>query len=165
MQVLIVHCHPEPCSFNAALTEVAKNKFEALGNTVEVSDLHLQKFDPVESARHYKNRVDTKTFAPLSEQRHAYRSNTIPDDVKLEIERLERCDLVVFQFPIWWHSVPAILKGWQDRVFLSGGLYTSQMRYNQGYFRGKRAMSVATSSAVDLLVLSTSSVAAVLSVT
>ncbi|MBJ3763115.1 NAD(P)H-dependent oxidoreductase [Maribius pontilimi] len=54
---------------------------------------------------------------------------------------------VELQFPLWWHGPPAILKGWMDRVFVSGGLYTSRMRYGTGYFRGRRAIVSVTTGA------------------
>ncbi len=147
MHVLFVHCHPEPTSFNAALTKAGVNACRSEGNTVTVSDLYVQGFDPVEKAEHYRNRENAETFSPLGEQRHAYNTQSLPDDVKQEITRLERADLVVFQFPIWWHSTPAMIKGWMDRVFISGGLYTSKMRYDRGYFRGKRAICSVTTGA------------------
>jgi NAD(P)H dehydrogenase (quinone) len=54
---------------------------------------------------------------------------------------------VIFQFPLWWHAQPAILKGWFDRVLVYGGLYSGSRRYNRGHFRGKKAMlSVTTGS-------------------
>lgn len=60
---------------------------------------------------------------------------------------MQWADLVIFQFPLWWHAQPAILKGWFDRVLVYGGLYSGAMRYNRGYFRGKRAIcSVTTGS-------------------
>lgn len=150
MNVLFVLAHPEPGSFNGRLVDIARAHFEAAGHHVRVSDLYAQGFDPVESAAHYPDRINPEMFAPLAEQRHAYKSGTLPADVAAEIEKLQWADLVIFQFPIWWHSVPAILKGWMDRVFVSGGLYTSKMRYDQGYFRGKRALCSITSGAPDL---------------
>lgn len=57
---------------------------------------------------------------------------------------VEWAELVVFQFPLWWHAQPAMLKSWFDRVFVSGGLYTSKMRYNRGYFSGKWAICSVT---------------------
>jgi len=150
MHALIVHCHPEPRSFNATLTETAAATLRGHGHTVEISDLYAEKFDPVEAARHYPERADHACFAPLAEQRHAFRGGTLAADVQREIARLERADLVVLQFPLWWHAQPAMLKGWFDRVFVSGGLYTSTMRYDQGYFRGKRAIvSVTTGAPAD----------------
>ncbi|QUJ68990.1 NAD(P)H-dependent oxidoreductase [Photobacterium sp. GJ3] len=147
MKILIVHCHPEPTSFNASLTTTAIRALENAGHQVDVSDLYRENFDPVEKAVHYSNRAEQGRFDILSEQRHAYRTQTLPADVQREIERLERCDLLILQFPLWWHQQPAMLKGWFDRVFVGGGLYTSKMRYDNGYFRGKRAICSVTSGA------------------
>lgn len=144
MHALIVLAHPEPRSFNAALKDVAVETLGKAGHTVEVSDLYGEGFDPVEGPRHYAPRADPDTFAPLVEQRHAWRQGRLPADVQREIERLERAELLILQFPIWWHSQPAMLKGWFDRVFISGGLYTSKMRYDRGYFRGRRALCSVT---------------------
>lgn len=147
MHVLIIHCHPESKSFNATLTNISVKTFQHQGHTVEISDLYAENFDPVEKGDHYKNRNDETQFSALAEQRKAFKTNTLPADVDREVSRLERADLVVFQFPLWWHAQPAMLKGWFDRVFISGGLYTSSMRYDQGVFRGKRAMCSVTTGA------------------
>lgn len=147
MHALIVFCHPEPASFNATLKNVAIEALTAQGHTTDISDLHADGFDPVEKAQHYACRKDSIVFDAAAEQRHASETATVPPDVRREIERLERADLVVLQFPLWWHSQPAMLKGWFDRVFLNGGLYTSTMRYDRGYFRGKRAMCSVTTGA------------------
>lgn len=147
LNILIVYCHPEPGSFNAALKNVAVEMFMASGNTVEVSDLYGEAFDPVEKADHYHNRISKDRFEPLTEQRNACDSGTLPESVNREIERLKACDLVIFQFPLWWHQQPAMLKGWFDRVFVAGGLYRSKMRYSNGYFKGKRAICSVTSGA------------------
>ena len=147
MHVLIVHCHPEPASFNAALKDVAVHTLQRCDHSVEVSDLHAEAFDPVEKADHYETRNDAGYFSALAEQRHASKTATLPADIHREIGRLERADLVVFQFPLWWHAQPAMLKGWFDRVFVNGGLYTSTMRYDRGYFRDKRAICSVTTGA------------------
>lgn len=147
MRALIVHCHPEPASFNAALKDVAVRTLRRLGHSVEVSDLYAERFDPVEKASHYGIRVDPDRFSALAEQRHASETASLPADVRQEIARLERADVVVLQFPLWWHAQPAMLKGWFDRVFVNGGLYTSAMRYDRGYFRGKRAICSVTTGA------------------
>lgn len=147
MQALIVYAHPEPSSFNATLRDVAVATLKKRGYTVEVSDLYAEGFDPAEGPAHYTNRIDSEVFSPLAEQRHAWETDTLPTDVRREIERLQRADLVILQFPLWWHGMPAMLKGWMDRVFVSGGLYTSRMRYDRGYFRGRRALCSLTSGA------------------
>ncbi len=147
MRTHIVHAHPEPASYNSALTRTAESTLRQRGDTVTVSDLYGAGFDPVERAEHYANRAGTEPFAPLAEQRHASTTGALPDDVVAEIAALERADLVILQFPLWWHGPPAILKGWMDRVFVSGGLYTSRMRYDAGYFRGRRALVSVTTGA------------------
>lgn len=144
MHALIVIAHPEPRSFNAALKDVAVDTLERDGHKVEVSDLYAEGFDPVEGPDKYQSRSAEDLFAPLVEQRHAWKTDSLPADVQREIGRLQRADLLVLQFPLWWHAQPAILKGWFDRVFVGGGLYTSRMRYDRGYFRGKRAISSVT---------------------
>ncbi|MFQ3786385.1 NAD(P)H-dependent oxidoreductase [Halomonas sp. A29] len=147
MHALIVFCHPEPHSFNGALKDVAVETLQRQGYSVEVSDLYAEGFDPVEGAAHYPERAKADAFFPLTEQRSAYESGTLPGDVKREIERLERADLVVLQFPLWWHAQPAMLKGWFDRVFVYGGLYSGRMRYDRGSFPNKRAILSVTTGA------------------
>jgi len=149
MHVLVVFCHPEPGSFNGALKDLAVETFNRLGHTAEVADLHAEGFDPVERARHYARREDPDRFNAMNEQRHAGLTDTLPGDVAQEIERLERADLVVLQFPLWWHAQPAMLKGWFDRVFVNGRLYTSTMRYDRGYFRGRKAICSVTTGAPE----------------
>ena len=140
MHALIVHSHPEPRSFNAALTATARQTLADNGARVTVSDLYAEGFDPLESPRHYGPRADPDYFSALTEQRHAGHSHSRPADVQREIDRLEAADLVILQFPLWWHAQPAILKGWFDRVFVYGDLYTGRMRYDEGHFHGKRAL-------------------------
>ncbi|TQV83104.1 NAD(P)H-dependent oxidoreductase [Denitrobaculum tricleocarpae] len=147
MHAHIVHAHPEPTSYNGALTRAARESLSDRGCSVTVSDLHQMDFDPVEREVHYAERFDGNAFAALAEQRHAWEKGTLSKEVQDEIGKLQRADLVILQFPLWWHGPPAILKGWMDRVFVNGGLYTSRMRYDTGYFRGKRALISVTTGA------------------
>lgn len=140
MHAHIVFAHPEAHSFNGALADTAAQTLAAQGVTVTRSDLYAEGFDPLEGPQHYTQRRDSDYFSALTEQRHAGTTATRPADVQREIERLEATDLVILQFPLWWHAQPAILKGWFDRVFVYGDLYTSRKRYDEGYFRGKRAI-------------------------
>lgn len=139
MKVLIVYAHPEPKSFNAQLKDTMIAELIRQGAHVEVSDLYAMGFDPVEGARHFQNRKRTDVFDVQTEQRHAYEAGISSPDVQAEIDKLLSADLVVFQFPIWWFSMPAILKGWIDRVLVYG-LFTSRRRYNEGVFAGRRAI-------------------------
>lgn len=144
MHALIVFCHPEPQSFNGALADITEQTLQAQGHSVERADLYQQGFDPVEGPHHYPHRADPAYFAALTEQRAAGHAATTPDAIRYEIERLRRADLVILQFPLWWHAQPAILKGWFDRVFVYGELYTGSHRYDRGIFRGKRAICSVT---------------------
>lgn len=144
MKALIVFCHPERYSFNGALAGLAKITLEKQGYGVEMIDLYAEDFDAREGPVHYRERANGTKFAVLNEQRHAYQNHTLPSEVRRHIDMLENADFVLFQFPIWWHSTPAMLKGWIDRVFVSGGLYSSSKRYDRGHFKGKKAMCSAT---------------------
>lgn len=149
LNALIVFAHPEPTSFNAAMKDAAVTRLTDIGYNVEISDLYAEKFDPVEKAEHYRDRLDDRRFAALAEQRYAGRRGSLAVDVRREIRRLERADLVILQFPLWWHAQPAILKGWFDRVFVNGLLYSSAKRYDRGHFRGERAVLSVTTGAPE----------------
>lgn len=140
MQAHIVLAHPEGRSFNAHLAEVARRSLEASGWSVTLSDLYAMDFDPCERADHYTGRQNAERFDAQSEQRHASSQGTIPSAVTDEIARLDRADLLILQYPMWWHLPPAMLKGWFDRVLIYGEVYTSQKRFEKGRYAGKRAM-------------------------
>ncbi|HEY1383915.1 MAG TPA: NAD(P)H-dependent oxidoreductase [Dongiaceae bacterium] len=140
MQAHIVLAHPEPKSFNAHLARVARGALEAQGWKVSVTDLYAIGFDPCERAEHYEPRLNAERFDVQAEQRHASAENSIPEAVQREIANLDRADLLILQYPMWWHLPPAILKGWMDRVLIYGEVYTSTKRFENGRFAGKRAM-------------------------
>ncbi len=141
---LVVLAHPELRSFNGGLAEVAEATLRAMGYAVERSDLVQMGFDPVERGALYEHRADPERFDSQTEQRHAFERDSLSADVKAEIDKLRRADFLFVQFPVWWFSVPAVLKGWFDRVFVYGGIYTSTERYDRGRFKGKRALLAAT---------------------
>lgn len=139
-RAVVVVAHPEPRSFNAHLADVAVRTLTARGYAVETSDLYATGFDPLESPEHYGARQDPACFRPQTEQRHAADAGCAPADVQAEIDKLDRADLLVIQYPMWWYQPPAILKGWLDRVLTYGGVYTSSVRYDRGRYRGRRAL-------------------------
>ncbi len=143
-RVLIVHAHPEPRSFTSAMKDEAKRGFETLGCEVRVSDLYASRFNPVASAADFGNAADRDYLVYAKEQRVAYAGGTLADDIKDEVENVLWADLVVLNFPIFWYSVPAIMKGWIDRVFLSGPFYGGMRFYNKGGLTGKRAWITTT---------------------
>lgn len=140
MQAHIVLAHPEPRSFNAHLALVAQASLESRGWSVSLSDLYAMGFDPCERAEHYDARREPTRFDVQAEQRHASDRGSIPRIVAGEIGRLDRADLLILQYPMWWHLPPAMLKGWLDRVLIYGEVYTSRKRFDAGRFVGKRSM-------------------------
>jgi NAD(P)H dehydrogenase (quinone) len=150
MHAHLVVAHPEPQSFNVHLSSVARQALEAHGATVSVSDLYAMNFDPLERASHYHDQLDAARFDVQAEQRHASANKSVPTEVAAEIARLDQADLLILQYPMWWHLPPAMLKGWLDRVFIYGDVYTSKQRFEHGRYKGKRAMlsvTVGTSAA------------------
>jgi NAD(P)H dehydrogenase (quinone) len=150
MQAHIVLAHPERQSFNAHLAEVARRALEARGWSVSLSDLYGMGFDPCERAEHYVERQQPARFDVQAEQRHASECGSMPEAVAAEIGRLDRADLLLLQYPMWWHLPPAMLKGWLDRVLIYGEVYTSKKRFENGRFTGRRAMiSVTVGTSAD----------------
>lgn len=147
MKSLIVLAHPEPTSFNAALARAAQEALQSQGHQVRISDLYAKAFAADEHARHYSRRKDPARFDALAEQRFSSELKALPHDVQSEIDDLLWADLVVLQFPLWWFGMPALLKGWMDRVFVYGRLYTGSQRLHAGVCRGKRAMLSVTAGA------------------
>ena len=140
MKVLIVHAHPEPRSFVGALRDVAVDELTRLGHEVRVSDLHALGFR-ADSGRHdFLEAADPAYLKPQREQMHASERGTFAPDVQAELGKLLWADTVVWTFPLWWFSVPAILKGWVDRVFVMGAVYGGGRVYANGALKGRRAM-------------------------
>ena len=140
MRAHIVLAHPEPRSYNANLADIARKPLEASGWTTTLSDLYQLQFDPCERASHYPAPLDKTRFDVQAEQRHASNNASIPADVAAQIALLDQADLLILQYPMWWHMPPAMLKGWLDRVLLFGEVYSSKQRFEHGRFVGKRAM-------------------------
>lgn len=145
MEVLIVYAHPEPTSFNAAMKDVAADTLKAQGHSVSVSDLYSMGWNAIASPNDMTAPPsDPSRFSLAREQTVAMENGTISQDIAVEQAKLSKADLVIFQFPIWWFGMPAIMKGWADRVFARGFAYHTGRKYDTGMFKGKRAMIAAT---------------------
>jgi NAD(P)H dehydrogenase (quinone) len=141
MNILIIHAHHEEKSFCTALKNTAADELKKLNHTVVVSDLYAMGFNPVSSRADFKAEANRDYLKYQQEQANAFQNNLYADDIKAEMEKFLAADLVIFNFPLWWFSVPAILKGWVDRVFAMGFAYGSGKGvYDNGAFKGKKAM-------------------------
>ena len=125
---LVVTAAPGPTSFNRAWAQASIDAARALGHEVLTSDLYAMGFDPAERGAHYG--IDGP-FDPLKAQAEA----PTPPDAAAEAEKVRAADNVLFHFPIWWFSPPAILKGWTERVLLHGHLHDVPNRFDTGRLR------------------------------
>lgn len=155
MNVFVVYAHPEPRSLNGALKDLAVETLTGLGHAVEVSDLYAMGWKAQADGADFLDRADTERLNYARESGHAFATGTQTPDVTAEQEKLLWADAVILQFPLWWFSMPAILKGWVDRVFAFGFAYGVgphegerwSVRYGEGKLTGRRAMlSITTGS-------------------
>lgn len=112
------------------------------GHTVNVSDLYGEGFNPVAQKWDFVTSSGGH-FNYMMEQKHATGLElAFSPDILGEIQKLKAAEIVIFVTPLWWSSVPAILKGWFDRVLAMGVAWDSGRFYEKGLFRGKQAMVV-----------------------
>ncbi|MFD3486287.1 NAD(P)H-dependent oxidoreductase [Streptomyces sp. NPDC058665] len=149
MNVLWILAHPEPRSLNGHLAAEGRRALGAEGHQVEVSDLYAMGWNPVVDAADYAHHA-AERFQVAAAAKRAYESGGLSADIRAEQEKIIRADTVVVQFPLWWFGMPAILKGWFDRVWHQGFAYGLRgpngewIGYGDGFLAGKRAMTVTT---------------------
>jgi NAD(P)H dehydrogenase (quinone) len=149
MRVLIVHAHHEPTSFNGAMTREAIAALGAAGHEVVISDLYAMGFDPVSDRRNFTTVAESNQLKQQAEESLASAQGGFAPDLQAEMDKLAWCNVVVFQFPIWWLGMPAIMKGWIDRVFAVGRVYGGGRWFNGGFLTTKRAMCSVTLGALE----------------
>ncbi|GGP28214.1 NAD(P)H-dependent oxidoreductase [Silvimonas amylolytica] len=152
MKVLIVFAHPEPESLNAALRDVAIASLQEAGHEVQVSDLYAMNWKPSVDRADFPA-LDPGERLKVGAASHAgFVQGALTADVKAEQEKLRWADMLILQFPLWWYTMPAILKGWVDRVYAYGfaygvGEHSDRYwgeRFGEGTMAGKRAMLIVT---------------------
>lgn len=152
MNILIVYAHPEPRSLNGSLKDFSVQRLEAAGHQVRVSDLYAMQWKASVDAEDDLDHPPGARFEPSLSSRQAFERGRQRADIADEQEKLRWADAVILQFPLWWFSMPAILKGWIDRVYAYGFAYGVGEhsdthwgdRYGEGMLAGKRAMLVVT---------------------
>ena len=147
--VLWLSAHPEAGSLNGSLRRDGIAHLRKVGHEVLESDLYAMDWDPV--MRHRDGgRETSEHFRVTEDTRNSYLDNTQTAEVREEQAKLRKADAVVVQFPLWWYGMPAILKGWFDRVFVSGFAFGKEastgkrLRFEQGPFAGKVALAATT---------------------
>ncbi|XP_028993682.1 ribosyldihydronicotinamide dehydrogenase [quinone]-like [Betta splendens] len=139
--VLVVYAHQSAGSFNAAAKDAAVELLTAQGCTVEVSDLYAMNFKATATAEDITGDVkNAEHFCYGDETKLAFEGKVLSADIAEEQRKLSEADLVIFQFPMYWSTVPAIMKGWFDRVLTLGFAYSEEKPYSRGVFKDKKAM-------------------------
>ena len=139
MKAHLVHAHSEADSFVAAMKDVIVSQLSADGYSVTISDLYAKRFNPVASPADFGDRQRADHLVYALEQRHGFSNKTLAADILAELSPALAADLLVFTFPVYWFGAPAILKGWFDRVLLSGVCYGGKRLYGRGGLAGKRS--------------------------
>ena len=150
MNVLIVYAHPEPQSLNGSLNRFAVRHLQNTGHSVQVSDLYAMKWKATLDATDFPEHEPGTRLTLSLASKHAFESGTQPLDIAREQDKLRWADAVIFQFPLWWYSMPAIMKGWVERVYAYGfgygvGEHSDRHwgdRFGEGVMVGKRAMLI-----------------------
>lgn len=134
MNLVVVVAHPDPHSLNAAIARTAVDAAKAAGWSVRVHDLYADGFDP----RMPKEELGTTTFADELTARYA--------------REVLDADAFVVVHPVWFFHVPAVAKGWVDRVLREGVVYrVGSGGDTQGLLRARAALVITTANAPESL--------------
>ncbi|WP_248925328.1 NAD(P)H-dependent oxidoreductase [Paenibacillus hamazuiensis] len=128
MKHLIVYAHPNPDSFNHAILETMVRALKQKGHEITVRDLYGLNFSPVLKPQ------DTA----------AMKAGQTPQDIKIEQDYIAQADVITFIYPIWWTGMPAILKGYVDRVFAYGFAYAYGAQGIDKLLTGKKGFIINT---------------------
>ncbi|HAJ26035.1 MAG TPA: NAD(P)H dehydrogenase [Syntrophus sp. (in: bacteria)] len=128
MKHLVVYSHPNPQSFNHAILETVTETLKAKGHEVVVRDLYAVGFDPVLKATDFEG----------------IQSGNLPQDIKAEQGHIAWADVMTFIHPVWWTGLPAMFKGYIDRVFCYGFAYSFDDKGLVPHLKGKKVLIVNT---------------------
>uniref|UniRef100_UPI0037E973C2 NAD(P)H dehydrogenase [quinone] 1 n=1 Tax=Semicossyphus pulcher TaxID=241346 RepID=UPI0037E973C2 len=150
--VLIVYAHQSPGSFNAAVRDVAVEALTENGYRVLVSDLYAMNFRANATRDDIIGELKNPELCQYGEETlHAWMEGRLSDDIVAEQRKVEEAELIIFQFPLYWFSVPAVMKGWMDRVLTQGFAFSLEKMYNNGIFKDKKAMLSFTTGATQTM--------------
>jgi NAD(P)H dehydrogenase (quinone) len=152
MNILIVFAHPDQRSLCGALRDVAVAALEEQGHAVAVSDLYAMGWKAAVDQADFPGLAPDARLQVAAASGEAFSAGGLTADVVAEQEKLLWADQLILLFPLWWFGLPAILKGWVDRVYAYGfaygvGEHSDRRwgdRYGEGRLAGKRAMLIVT---------------------
>lgn len=149
MNILYVYAHPNPSSFNSMLKQHALDFFTQLKLDIKLSDLYADDFKAIADWNDFTlDEVEINSQYFLAQQ-DAYKNQKLSTDISAELAKIAWADHIIFQFPLWWFSTPAILKGWLDRVLVKGFAYDAGKTFDDGLLKGKTASLVVTTQSPE----------------
>lgn len=128
MKQLLIYCHPQSGSFCRAIADTAVQAIHARRDEVMMRDLYAMHFVPALSGR------DLLSFAEAQ----------TPPDIIEEQRHIAWADRLIFVYPLWWSAMPAVLKGYIDRVFAEGFAFSAAETGLQGLLVGKEVLAFTT---------------------
>ena len=131
MKALIVFAHPRKESFTHALVERVAEALLENGVEVVIRDLYEIGFDPV---------LRGEDTIHIEDGKFVRQATVFPADVQVEMDLIAESDLLVYIFPSWWNGMPAIMKGYVDRVFQHGFAYSFESDEPRKLFSTKKAI-------------------------
>ncbi|NLW80974.1 MAG: NAD(P)H-dependent oxidoreductase [Desulfovibrionales bacterium] len=135
MNHLVIFCHPSPSSFNRAIADTVQAVSHALGHDTLLRDLYKMEFDPI-----------------LRKEEFETPPGTIPrPDVLQEQDFIDWSDVLTFVYPIWWAGMPAMLKGYIERVFCRNFAFAVHGDKVEGLLTGKKVLIFNTTGAPSAL--------------
>ncbi|TDC73959.1 NAD(P)H-dependent oxidoreductase [Actinomadura sp. 7K507] len=152
MNVLWVFAHPERRSLNGALRDHGAATLRRQGHHVRHSDLYAMEWNPLVGPADFGHDPRGRLIVGAASER-AHAAGGLAPDIRAEQDKITWADALVVQFPLWWFGMPAILKGWFDRVFVQGFAFGvtdgdgRTLRYGDGGLAGRRALVITTAGA------------------
>lgn len=128
MKQLVVFAHPYSKSFGKGIVETIEKEVLKNGSEIRIRDLYKIGFNPVLGSSDLLN-LQTGDYAV---------------DIKEEQEHIKWADIITFVYPVWWAGLPAMLKGYVDRVFANGFAFTHNENGPVGLLKGKKAILIST---------------------
>jgi NAD(P)H dehydrogenase (quinone) len=122
MKIYILYAHPAQKSFSREVLRAFTKGLKDTGHSYEINDLYQSGFQSDMDEKQYYREVGLNPEAP------------VPEDVKIEQDKIQRADALVFIYPVWWSDCPSKLKGWFDRVLTYGYAYfydEQELRYTK----------------------------------
>src|SRR5690606_28819212 len=131
MNILLVHAPPERSSVTRRLVDVAGESLTTHGHVVVQADRNGMRWKAAFAGRDFRCRRNQDRLSFIEESAYAYAHGCQTPDVISEQNKVLAADAVILLFPLWWFGMPAIMKGWIDRVWAHGLAYGYQGKGNK----------------------------------